>query len=256
MKTPLKLLLAALGIAIVVACSSGGAEGSQTTCEPGAEIYCRCENLDEGSQLCKDDGSGYERCEPCFDDYDQDGDYGFPEDDGSPGRRDAGPDAESGCGNGVVDEGESCDDGNGVEGDGCDACVAGGNPLGGSVCPGVTVHLWTEPFQLRGSSQDASTAHTGIECNGVTGESSPDRVYGIVPHATGTLRITVESAAFETALYARTRCDDVGSQTACSLEDTLDLEVTANEPVYLTVDGNGPSQRGAFELRLALVPGN
>lgn len=253
-----RLLLVALSVVIAVACSNTSGDGKEV-CEPGAEVYCRCENLEEGSQFCKDDGTGYERCEPCFDDYEEDGDYGFPEDDGSPGpRRDASSDAASdapvtSCGNDSIDEGESCDDGNDVADDGCDACVAGGNPIGGSVCPGVTVHLWSAAFTLNGSSQNASTAHTGLECDGETGSASPDRVYTLVPHVSGTLRVAVESAGFATALYVRESCDDPLDQIACSLSDTLDVEVRADEPVYLTVDGKGGNQKGDYVLRLSIT---
>lgn len=265
MKAPLKLLLSAFGVAVAVACSSGNADDkSNETCEPGAEIYCRCENLDEGSQFCKDDGSGYERCEPCFDDYEEDGDYGFPEDDGSPPPpRDAGRDAADtrtdSCDNGTVDDGESCDDGNQVADDGCDRCVAGGNPLSGSVCPGVVVHLWGAPYQLAGSTSAASPAHTGIQCDGQTGGGSPDRVYALVPHAAGSIRVEVVSSSFETALYARTKCDEVSdaTQVACTLGTTFDIpNVTADKTVYLTVDGNGANKKGDYTLQLTLVPGS
>ncbi len=258
MKAPLKLLLSAFGTALAVACSSAAGDASGQECKPGAEVYCRCENLDEGSQFCKDDGSGFERCEPCFDDYELDGDYGFPEDDGSPPpRRDAGSDANATtCGNGVVEQGESCDDGNAVDDDGCARCVAGGNPLSGSVCPGVAVHLWDAPFTLVGSSADASTAHTGIECNGETGMNSPDRVYALVPHASGRIQVEVVSAAFATALYARSKCAEVSDQTqlACTLGTSFDIpNVTADKPVYLTVDGAGTNQKGDFTLKLTLL---
>ncbi len=259
MKTHLSFLLTAFGVVVAVACSSGNADGpGSQACKPGAEIYCRCENLDEGSQFCRDDGSGYDRCEPCFDDFEEDGDYGFPEDDGSPPPpRDAGRDTSTDrCKNGVVEDGESCDDGNDDPSDGCDRCVAGGNPLRGSVCPGVVVHLWAAPFTLAGSTQNASSAHTGIQCDGETGASSPDRVYALVAHAAGSIRVEVVSASFKTALYARTRCEEVtdGSQIACTLGSALDIpNVTANETVYLTVDGNGTNKKGDFALQLTLV---
>lgn len=242
-------------MAIAMACSSGDAS-TNTICEPGAEVYCRCENLDEGSQFCRDDGSGFDRCEPCFDDFEEDGDYGFPEDDGSPPvRRDAGGDAAASiCGNATVEPDETCDDGNDVADDGCDACVAGGNPIGGSVCPGVSVHVWSLPVVVAGSTQNASTAHVGLECEGETGEGSPDRVYTLVPHTSGTLRISIEDAAFATALYARSDCNDVSGQFACALTSSLELQVVAGESVYLTVDGAGINRKGDYTLRLTPVP--
>jgi hypothetical protein len=40
---------------------TGGAP--QTDCRPGLQIVCRCENGDEGSQICNDEGDGFGPCE-------------------------------------------------------------------------------------------------------------------------------------------------------------------------------------------------
>ena len=259
-----RLALPLAATALAVACSSAPAAPDQA-CTPKSEAYCRCENLDEGSQICRDDGSGYEPCEPCSDEVPPD----FP-----PYRRpdasatndastsaDADRDASqspdsSTCGNGAVDDGESCDDGNDIADDGCDGCVAGGNPLDGSVCPGVVVHLWEAPYVLDGSTADASFAHTGIDCDGETGENSPDRVYALVPHHAGSIRVELLASNFDAALFGGTRCDEVDeeTQTACSLDGTMQLpNVEPDKPVYLTVDGAGASQKGTYTLRLTFV---
>ncbi len=244
------LLAAAWSVLTAIACSSANAVEDKV-CEAGKEYYCRCKNLDEGSQICRADGMGYDACEPCYDDYETDGDYGFPEDD-----EDAGSDAKSdaprpGCGNRQVDPGESCDDGNSDPDDGCDRCVAGGNPRTGTACPGITVHLWDEPFEISGTTANAGNAHTGLECDGETGGNSPDRVYTLIPHRTGTLRIERVEADFNAVLYTRPTCDDPLSQTACSRDQsamTVTVD-TAEEPVVVTVDGAGTGAKGTYTLR-------
>lgn len=247
------LLTASLTVLAAIACSSENAADDKV-CEPGKEYYCRCKNLEEGSQFCRADGMGYEACEPCYDDYETDGDYGFPEDDEDAG--DAKSDApKPGCGNRQIDPGESCDDGNNNPDDGCDQCVAGGDPLTGTACPGVTVHLWDEPFEISGSSANAGNAHTGLECDGETGSGSPDRVYTLIPHRTGALRIERVSADFNAVLYTRSKCDDVLTQTACSRDQTaMTVTIdTAEKPVIVTVDGAGNDKKGAYTLRFTPV---
>src|SRR5437870_3211108 len=66
-RTPLARL-APLGLAalLLAACSSSkNAATPQRLCTPGAYVFCRCENKDEGTKLCKEDGQSFDSCLPC-----------------------------------------------------------------------------------------------------------------------------------------------------------------------------------------------
>ena len=56
---PYRLASAAALLVLALACSSEPAAEGNDVCEPGKEYYCRCKNLDEGSQFCRADGKGY-----------------------------------------------------------------------------------------------------------------------------------------------------------------------------------------------------
>lgn len=73
---------------------SGGTSGTNiTTCVPGHSVACVCPGGLQGTQTCQADGLSYAACD-CT----------------------APP---AGCGNGIVESGEECDDGNTHNGDGC-----------------------------------------------------------------------------------------------------------------------------------------
>src|SRR5215471_17808300 len=61
------------GTLAAIAALAGGCSSSKTSadakiCTPGAYVYCRCQNRDEGTKLCKADGLSFEACQPCPDD--------------------------------------------------------------------------------------------------------------------------------------------------------------------------------------------
>ena len=68
-------------------------------------------------------------------------------------------DREASCGNGTVEQGEACDDGNRVDGDGCQAdCTAVGLPPGGA--------------QLKGRTGMSQSGSSGSTLRGRAGESA------------------------------------------------------------------------------------
>jgi len=124
----------------------------------------------------------------------------------SGGRTDLGAD-ELGCGNGVTDPGEQCDDGNLIDGDGCDhnctitACGNGivsageqcddGNLSAGDCCSA------TCQFEANGSAcDDAELCTNGDACNGAgacVGQATPLLVCKSAPG--GAARLTLKDSA-------------------------------------------------------------
>lgn len=49
--------------------SDGGSDAAPPHCTPGAELFCRCSNRDEGTKTCAADGQSFEACKkatgPC-----------------------------------------------------------------------------------------------------------------------------------------------------------------------------------------------
>lgn len=81
--------------------STGGTSGGNG-CVPGAQSACDCPGGGVGIQICNATGTGLEPC-----------DCSNIGNTGSTGT------GSTSCGNGVVDSGEECDDGNNVDADGC-----------------------------------------------------------------------------------------------------------------------------------------
>ncbi len=70
-------------------------------CTPGAYVYCRCANRDEGTKLCKADGKSFDLCQPCPDGQEipPEGDSGTtpPPEDGGITPVDSGPVPDTGA---------------------------------------------------------------------------------------------------------------------------------------------------------------
>src|SRR5262249_24298324 len=145
---------------LIVACSSastGAGPSSDKICTPGAYVYCRCQDREEGTKLCHEDGKGFDRCEPCESETN-------PESPGGPTpyepepQTDAGPAQEAGkCGDKIVQEGEECDDGNTDETDGCNAScrLAGADAPSSRSCPGMAIHLFGDAVTFTTSTLGA-----------------------------------------------------------------------------------------------------
>jgi hypothetical protein len=59
--------LVATTILVLIACSacSEPRAKEERLCTPGAYVFCRCENRNEGTKLCKEDGTSFAACAPC-----------------------------------------------------------------------------------------------------------------------------------------------------------------------------------------------
>lgn len=117
--------------------------GAPTVCEPGAHAECTCDGKGDGTQVCKQDGSGFEPCE-CPDSVCGDGEVTEPEvcDDGTNDGSYGGCAADCSalgphCQDGVTNGAEACDDGNTIDGDGCNVdCILSGSELWTEYYPG------------------------------------------------------------------------------------------------------------------------
>jgi cysteine-rich repeat protein len=171
------------------------------------------------------------------------------------------------CGDGVVQSGELCDDGNDVDMDGCSpTCQVDGDPLDLGTCPGQPLHVWgdvevivdgtTTPYANKYQSDSCKLDNMGFI--GGFGTFAPDRVYQVVAHESGTLHIELWSD-YNGGFYVRTGDCGGGTQLACENEDgskgsqveTTDITVTQGTTYFLIVDG-AVTYKGSFELSMML----
>ncbi len=258
---------AALVVALVAACSSTPATPApKDECRPGDAYYCRCANREEGSRVCNDDGKTYGPCEPCFGDPIEppiDDDASFPPDPpldaGGDARADA-SDGAVGCSNGKIEAGEECDDGNRTPNDGCSTtCKLEGAPASSDKCPGMPVHVWTDPVVYTATTaapfvNDYTTQPT---CGGASGSLTAERVFAVTAHKTGMLRTVGSSATFDHMLYLSETCAPTGNvltNQVCANTvsgnggETLTFPVTAGSTYYVVLEGGGVNQSGTVKL--------
>jgi|GEM_PF-1306385 len=249
-----------------------------TRCTPGNYVFCRCQNREEGTKLCNDDGDTFGKCEPCESDTnpelppDEDP-YPRPEldggIDGSPGG--------ARCGDKIVQDGEACDDGNTNNDDGCDtSCkLSGSNPQTSRACPGLDVHVWSAPVTWTGTTVGAPfNFQADPTCGSATGDvptsgaNGPDRVLQVTAHKTGTMTVTASDVDYNAFLYV----SDVGctmpkdnrpasnkwltcaNKTDGVGNETMSFPVTAGKVYAVFVDGAGigGGQQGLFRLTLSI----
>lgn len=263
-----------LATACGAGCSSAQATKTATRCTPGSYVFCRCQDRQEGTKLCMEDGETFGRCEPCEPDSNPDGE---PDDGGSPKPpRDAGDSGEADsatpkavCGNAIVENGEDCDDGNAVENDGCDrTCrLAGTDPVTSRSCPGLAVHVWSTPVTwsttTAGSTNTATASPTCGSATGdipATGAAASDRVLAVVAHKTGSMTVTTSDADHNSMLYVSDACKS-GDNTwlACANKvdgvggETMTFPVTAGKTYTVFLDGAGLSgNQGVLRVTLSI----
>lgn len=172
------------------------------------------------------------------------------------------PDAEASvpavCGNGKVEQGETCDDGNVVSGDGC-ASDCKREPSGpGDECPGISITMPTSSdggartTTITGSTSSLHPYYSGT-CGG---SSANDAVYTFVPDADGVLKVTL-SANFDSVLHARSACEDAKTELGCDDApgaaggEMLLMPLEKGKAVSLFVDGYGTAS-GDFTMSLEM----
>jgi cysteine-rich repeat protein len=138
-----------------------------------------------------------------------------------------------GCGDGVRDEAEECDDGNDLDGDGCDGlCRAEDAVLCAALvdlAPGVPAV----------ASLDGAPAAFAGTCAGSF--DRPERGFRFTPAASGTLTLDLTAAA-DLSLFVTGVCGDAASELGCAnlgaggAPETLSVPVTADQPVFVFVE--------------------
>ena len=139
------------------------------------------------------------------------------------------------CGNGKIDMGETCDDGNMLANDGCSAsCQLEG---AGDKCPTGAI------IKLSGSIVISDTTankknFTTPDCGG---NSAPDVIYQVLPQSTGTVTVTLVAPGFDRILAIRTECANPNAAIDC-LDGSATLSVAINAqkgvPFYVVVSGH------------------
>lgn len=156
------------------------------------------------------------------------------------------------CGDTEIVGSEECDDGNTANGDGCSSTCTVELDF---VCDNADPVLIAVPV-----AGDTTTGTAGFV--GCAGEGN-EQIYKYTPLTTGTVTITATptvGSVLDTVLYARTDCESDATEIDCvdvGLDgdpETIDVDVTANTPIWIFVDsyfpagiidGQGP---GAFTL--------
>jgi cysteine-rich repeat protein len=174
------------------------------------------------------------------------------------------------CGDGMVTNGEACDDGNDVDEDGCSpGCKSvHGTPLSATGCPGQPVHVWSNQIVTgRGSTNVAKFTdlrnHSDRPqggCNPSVANRAEDHTYQVIPEANGTLTVSVDALTFNAMLVVRDEagCEDTSKTKACADKpgtqaEELSLPVQKGRALSVTVDGaEGPG--GEYTIKFNLRP--
>lgn len=224
------LVSIALAGGLALACSSGDPtiEDDGKICTPGTNVVCKCANLETGTKLCNDDGTGY--ATPC----------NINGSEACPGGELPEPGSSSGR-----------------------TSSSGGSGAIPDACPGTLVAVPPgTPIALQGNTKTGEDDAKGTEAC-AAGEGASDHVYRVVPAGRGDLKITVRSvdAAYAPVAYLRRGDCESGAQIACAAAGAnqgteLNVKVVENEPYWLVIDGAaGPEGAGQYEVSLSLTAG-
>lgn len=171
------------------------------------------------------------------------------------------------CGDGVLDEGENCDDGNVLDGDCCASncaaesgqpCTDDGDPCTTDACGEAGVCTHTPPGTCLpcdapilvppagGFFQGATAATSTVTSS--CGGSGPEVAFSWTPASDGIALISTCGSEFDTVLHARTGTCAGGPEVTCNNDDAscfvgsrLNFAVVAGTTYYVFVDGFGGS---------------
>lgn len=259
--------LSILAGGLLLACTTTEAVPTRL-CTPNQPSYCRCRDFQEGQKTCDATGEKFSACIPC-----ETADNPEIPSETVGSRNDGGPDAapiptngDGPCGDGIVNIGEDCDVPDGGAASGCSATcrITGPTPAATATCPGLDLHLWKDGQTptLDSTTIGGGTHRTKDACgvNPTTGATGSDRVFRVIAHSTGTLRVVVSNATFNAFVWAAATCDDAVKALACANAtndpggDTLALPVTEGRAYSVFVDGTGTGNNsGAFRVAFSLL---
>jgi cysteine-rich repeat protein len=150
------------------------------------------------------------------------------------------------CGDGTVGSTEECDDGNTTSGDGCSAtCV---------------YELCEDAAELVIGENTGNTA-TGTSAfeGSCLGREAPETIHWFTPPSDGTLTLTL-SAETDLGFYLRESCADFDAELECvddqgrGDDETLVINVTGGEPLFVVVDTYMPVNGGPYTLTVDFTP--
>ncbi|NUO49493.1 MAG: hypothetical protein HOV80_11620 [Polyangiaceae bacterium] len=146
------------------------------------------------------------------------------------------------CGDNVTIGSETCDDGNLMPGDGCDATCQVEVPF---YCNAAAT------LNVGANNGDTSTSVNALFAT--CGGDGNDVIYEFTATATGDVELVLSSAS-DQGIHVRSTCDDAASEIACvdsafgGTDEELTLPVTQGTTYVVTVDAYTPGDEGPFTL--------
>ncbi len=181
---------------------------------------------------------------------------------------------EKACGNGHLENGETCDDGNEIAGDGCDdncdvedgfSCTTDVSP---SVCyhTGITTsadscndaaEITVDRFRITGSNFGADFTHQWSKGTGCTGGSddAPEAIFKVPVHANEVVQISEHGALDSVLSILEGSCETTCQKSNdLSTDESKGITYTATEDgvIYLVVESyySGESSQKSYDIRI------